>query len=135
MGQKKSRKIPAKFPTKFPKFPCGKSQKIRRRASAGVQGEETISDFSSRPWRNFPPPPWVIHIGDLQASPQHADPHGLGAFIKKTIQEVSVDRRGVYWSAGRHVDHPCGGQISQVRLARKVRRAPDYSSNLFPPKI
>ena len=28
VGQEKSSKIPAKFPTKFPKFPCGKSKKI-----------------------------------------------------------------------------------------------------------
>ena len=28
VGQKKSRKIPAKFPTKFPKLPCEKSKKI-----------------------------------------------------------------------------------------------------------
>ena len=39
VGQKKSRKIPAKFPTKFP---CEKSKKVRRRASAGVQGEEFV---------------------------------------------------------------------------------------------
>ena len=39
VGQKKSRKIPAKFPTKFPKFPCEKSRKIHRRASAGAQRE------------------------------------------------------------------------------------------------
>ena len=49
---------------------------------------------------------------DPQASPQHADPHRFGAFLKKTIQEIHVDRRVVGWSAGRHVDHPCGGQIS-----------------------
>ena len=56
--------------------------------------------------------------GDSQTSPQHGDPHGLGAFLKKTIQEIHVDRRVVGWSAGRHVDHPCGGLISQ-RPARK----------------
>ena len=50
--------------------------------------------------------------GDPQTSPQQADPHGLGAFLKKPIQEIHVDRRVVGWSAGRHVDHPCGGQIS-----------------------
>ena len=57
--------------------------------------------------------------GDLQTSPQHADPHGLGAFAKKTMQEIHVDRRVVGWSAGRLVDHPCGVQISPWP-ARKV---------------
>ena len=56
------------------------------------------------------------HMGDLhgdpQTSPQHADPHGLGAFLKKTLQEIHVDRRVVGWSAGHHVDHSCGGRIS-----------------------
>ena len=32
---------------------------------------------------------------------------------------MHVDRRVVGWSTGRHVDHPCGGQISPW-LARKV---------------
>ena len=67
-----------------------------------------FSDFSSRPWRDLPPT-WVIHIdlhGGPQTSPQHADPHGLGAFLKKTIQEIHMDRCVVGWSAGRHVDHP-----------------------------
>ena len=58
---------------------------------------------------------FAIHMGDPhgdpQTSPQHADPHGLGAFLKKTTQEIHVDRRVVGWSAGRHVDHPCGWQI------------------------
>ena len=40
--------------------------------------------------------------GDPQTSPQHADPHELGAFLKKTIQEIHVDPRVVGWSAGRH---------------------------------
>ena len=58
------------------------------------------------------------HIGDPhggpQTSPQHADPHRLGAFVKKNhIQEIHVDRRVVgLVSRGRHVDHPCGGLIS-----------------------
>ena len=46
--------------------------------------------------------------GEPQTSPQHADPHGLGAFlnlIKKAMQEIHVDRRIVGWSAVRHVDH------------------------------
>ena len=57
--------------------------------------------------------------GDPQTSPQHADPHGLGAFLEKTTQEIHVDRQVVGWSAGRHVDHPCGGNISPWP-ARKV---------------
>ena len=57
--------------------------------------------------------------GDPQTSPQHADPHGFGAFLKRTIQEIHVDRRVVGWSAGRHVDRPCGRQISPWP-ARKV---------------
>ena len=52
--------------------------------------------------------------GDPQTSPQHAEPHGLGAF-----QEIHVDLRVVGWSAGRYVDHPCGGQISPWP-ARKI---------------
>ena len=59
--------------------------------------------------------------GDPQASPQHADPHGLCAFLKGAMQEIHVDRRVVGWSAGRHVDHPCGWQISPW-LARKVTK-------------
>ena len=39
VGQKNPQKIPSKFPTKFSKFPCEKSKKIHRRASAGAQGE------------------------------------------------------------------------------------------------
>ena len=42
VGQKKSHKIPSKFPTKFSKFPCEKSKKIHRRASAGAQGEPFV---------------------------------------------------------------------------------------------
>ena len=66
---------------------------------------------------------FALHMGDPhgdpQTSPQHPDPHGLGAFLKKSIQEVHADRGVVGWSVGRHVDHPCGGQISPW-LARKV---------------
>ena len=57
--------------------------------------------------------------GDPQTSPQHADPHGLGAVLRKTIQDIHVDRHVVGWSVGRHVDHPCGRQISPW-AARKV---------------
>ena len=53
VGQKKSRKIPSKFPTQFSKFPCEKSKKIHRRASAGAQGEQfRVSETrSQRPLR------------------------------------------------------------------------------------
>ena len=53
--RKKSRKIPSKFPTKFYKFPCEKSKKIHRRASAAAQGEHHLmvsslkcNDFEKR---------------------------------------------------------------------------------------
>ena len=42
VGQKKSRKIPSKFPAKFSKFPCEKSKKNHRRASTGAQGEPLL---------------------------------------------------------------------------------------------
>ena len=77
-----------------------------------------VSDFSSKPWRNLPPPQVGDPHGDPQTSPQHTDPHGLGA-LKKNMQEIHVDQRVLGWSAGRHLDHPCGGQISPW-LARKV---------------
>ena len=48
VGQKKSRKIPAKFPTKFP---CEKSKKVHRRASAGAQGEK-VSPVIARQLRD-----------------------------------------------------------------------------------
>ena len=61
--------------------------------------------------------------GDPQTSPQHADPHGLGAFLEENTQEIHVDRRVVGWSAGRLVpwlvDHPRGWEISPSP-ARKV---------------
>ena len=60
--------------------------------------------------------------GDPQTSRQHADPHGLGAFLKKTIQEILVDRRVVGWSAGRHVDHACGagGELANGLLEKSL---------------
>ena len=36
----------------------------------------------------------------------------VGALSKKTIHEAHVDQRVVGGSAGCHVDHPCGWQIS-----------------------
>ena len=47
-------------------------------------------------------------MGDPHGDPQ-TNPHGFLSFLKKTIQEIHVDRRVVGWSAGRHVDRPCGG--------------------------
>ena len=70
------------------------------------------------------PPPHMGHPhDDPQTSPQHADPHGLGAFFKKQkkpIQEIHVDRRVVGWSAGRHVDHPCGGKFRHGLLQKNI---------------
>ena len=61
--------------------------------------------------------------GNPQTSPQHADPYGLGAFLRKTMQEIHVDRHVVGWSAGRHVDRPCGGQI----LPWPARKVTDFT--------
>ena len=61
--------------------------------------------------------------GDPQTSPQHADPHGFLAFLKKQYKKSMWI--GVLWAGLRaamwitHVDHPCGGQISPWP-ARKV---------------
>ena len=59
-----------------------------------------LSDFSSRPWQKS--------LGDPQTSPQHADPHEFLVCFSLKRPQVHVDRRVVGWSAGRHVDHPCG---------------------------
>ena len=55
---------------------------------------------------------------DPQTSPQHTDPHGIGAFLKKAIQEIHVDRRVVGWS-GSPCGSPMWGEISHWP-ARKV---------------
>ena len=78
-----------------------------------------ISDLSSRPWRNVPPPTWAIHMATRRPAhntPIHMD--FLYRFLSKRHQ-VHVDRRVAGWSTGRHVDHPCGGLISPWS-ARKV---------------
>ena len=57
--------------------------------------------------------------GDPQTSPQHADPHEFLVGFSLKRPHVHEDRRVVGWSAGRHVDHPCGQQISPC-LAGKI---------------
>ena len=61
------------------------------------------------------------HMGDPhgnpQTSPQHADPHGFGAFLEKTMEGIHVDRR----VAGRNVDHPCGGRFRHGLLEKSLR--------------
>ena len=52
--------------------------------------------------------------GDPQTSPQHADPHRLGAYLKNTIQEIHVDRHVVGWSAGRHVAPMLGANFAMA---------------------
>ena len=53
------------------------------------------------------------------AGPQHADPRGFLVRFSLKRHQIHVDQRVVDWSAGRHVDHPCGRQISPWP-ARKV---------------
>ena len=57
--------------------------------------------------------------GDPQTSLQHANPHGFLVMVFFKKAPIHVDRRAVGWSAGRHVDHPCGWQVSPWP-ARKV---------------
>ena len=83
-------------------------------ATKAVGPRTIVRGFSGRPWRNLPP-----HMGDPHGGPQ-TSPHGLGAFSKKTIWEIHVDWHVVGWSAGRHVDHPCGGGQISPWPARKV---------------
>ena len=89
--------------------------------------DKRISDFSSSPWQILPLT-WVIHMATPQTSPQHADPYGFLVWFSLERHQVHVDRRVVGWSAGRHVDHPCGGQISPWP-ARKVTERRKLVSN------
>ena len=68
--------------------------------------------------------------GDPQIGPQHGDPHGFLVCFSLKGPQVHVDRRVVGWSAGRHVDHPCGRQISPWP-ARKVTELEGQGSHLF----
>ena len=54
--------------------------------------------------------------GDLQTTT--FDPHGLGA-LRKTIQEIYVDRRVVGWSAGRQIAH-VGGKFRHGLLEKSL---------------
>ena len=71
----------------------------------------TISDFSGRSWRNLPPR-WVIHMATCRPAHNTQIHMDLVPFLWKTMQDIHVDWRVVGWSAGRHVDHPSGGQLS-----------------------
>ena len=67
----------------------------------------------------FAPPIWAIHKETRRPAHNtliHVD--FLYGSLYKT-QKIHVDRRVVGWSAGLHVDRPCGGQISPWP-ARKV---------------
>ena len=61
---------------------------------------------------------------DPQTSPQHADPHAFVVLFFRA--PVHADQRVV----SRHVDHPCGGQISQWTV-RKVTESWGFLSNLM----
>ena len=111
-------KNPAKF---LPHFPPQNQKEITdellqgRRESFWQNGFAWIFIFAMAKLANRMGDPH----GDPQASPQHANPHGFLAWFSFKRPQVHVDGRVVGWSAGRHVDHPCGWQISPWP-ARKV---------------
>ena len=68
---------------------------------------------------------FATHMGDPHGDPQtspQADPHGLGAFLVKTIPEIHVDRRVVGWSAGRAmwITH-VGGKLCHGLLEKSLK--------------
>ena len=69
--------------------------------------------------------------GDPQTSPQHADPHRFLVWFSLRRPQVHADRRIVGWSAGRHVDHPCGWQLFFCHglLEKSLNREPGHSEN------
>ena len=81
----------------------------------------------------FAPPIDDPH-GDPLTSPQHADPYGLGAFLKKTIEEIHVDRRVVGWSVGHHhvwITH-VGGKFRHGLLEKSlIKSAKKFALTLF----
>ena len=82
--RKNPRKIPSKFPTKFSKFPCEKSKKIHRRASAGAQGENfwevclgTLTQNLRRPFRSGSMRKLVLELSCIeegQTTPKKSHP-------------------------------------------------------------
>ena len=85
VGQKKSRKIPSKFPTKFSKFPCEKSQKIHRQASAGAQGEQNPRAHKNKIGTSTPPP-----FRKSQHPPKVQTFMGIGVFQQKEPQKCQA---------------------------------------------
>ena len=58
--------------------------------------------------------------GDPQTSPPHAAPRGLGASLKKTIQEIHVDQRVV--SGGHKRDKLKGTNAQDSQFSADFRR-------------
>ena len=63
------------------------------------------------------------HMGDPHGA-QHADPHGFLVWLSLKRHQVHVDQRVVGWSAGRHVDHPCGGKFRHGLLEKSLIHHP-----------
>ena len=68
--------------------------------------------------------------GDLQTSPQHADPRGFLVWFSLKRNQVHVDRVVVSWSVGHHVDHPCGGGGNFHGLPEKSLRNCTYRKSV-----
>ena len=69
-------------------------------------------------------PHMVDPHGDPQTSPQHADPHGFLVWFSFKRHQIHVDWRIVGWSAGCHVDHPCGLQILPWPARKVTEKTP-----------
>ena len=94
----------------------GQGNNLRLRGEGGSRGRSSTQDQKTRTvstcWIN----PGGLSL--MQASPQHADPHGLGAFLKKNHTSV------VGWSAGRHVDRitHVGGKFRHGLLEKPLTK-------------
>ena len=77
------------------------------------------------------------HMGDPhggpQTSPQHADPHGLGALLKKTIQEIHA-RQDTDNGRGLTV-HSCSLQQSPAAKKKKADRIKLSGFGFSPPSV